>query len=350
MAKITLEDIMNLEGNKVPTDAKSYSTFVYGYPKTGKSTFVNDLYGEKVLFLATEHRHQAIAGAHVVNVDSWAEFLQVMKLIKKPEVQDKYDAICVDTVGRLESYCEQYTLSKLGIDDLSEAAWGSGFGEYNKQLEKGLSLIEKCGLTPVFISHAKQETKKVLLSEALEEEKGKDGATVSKDKKTGKEYVEYQKTTPDVKNRFFNMINRIADNILFLDLSVDGEGREDRKIFYRDTVDHLAGASYRHMVEYTELNPEAYKKAVEDAINAEGKNNTVDKGKEKMSDSSGQYDYEQLMSEIAELGKKLQADGKAEERNKVIEEVLGKGNKVKDTKPEQAEVLAVLVDKLKEIA
>ena len=206
MAKITLEDITNLQGNKVPTDAKSYSTFVYGYPKTGKSTFVNDLYGEKVLFLATEHRHQAIAGAHVINVDSWAEFLQVMKLIKKPEVQEKYDAICIDTVGRLESYCEQYTLSKLGLDDLSEGSWGSGFGEYNKQLEKGLSLIEKCGLTPVFISHAKQETKKVLLSEAREEEKDKDGATVSKDKKTGKEYVEYQKTTPDVKNKFFNMI------------------------------------------------------------------------------------------------------------------------------------------------
>lgn len=350
MAKITLEDITNLQGNKVPTDAKSYSTFVYGYPKTGKSTFVNDLYGEKVLFLATEHRHQAIAGAHVVNVDSWAEFLQVMKLIKKPEVQDKYDAICVDTIGRLESYCEQYTLSKLGIDDLSEAAWGAGFGEYNKQLEKGLSLIEKSGLTPVFISHAKQETKKVLLSDARGEEKDKEGATVNKDKKTGKEYVEYQKTTPDVKNKFFNMINRIADNILFLDLSVDGEGREDRKIFYRDTVDHLAGASYRHMVEHTQLTPEAYKKAVEDAINAEGKGNTVDKSKEKMSDDSGKYDYDKLMSEIADLGKQLQVDGKAEERNKVIEEVLGKGNKVKDTKPEQAEVLAVLVDKLKEIA
>ena len=350
MAKITLEDITNLQGNKVPTDAKSYSTFVYGYPKTGKSTFVNDLYGEKVLFLATEHRHQAIAGAHVVNVDSWAEFLQVMKLIKKPEVQDKYDAICVDTVGRLESYCEQYTLSKLGIDDLSEAAWGAGFGEYNKQLEKGLSLIEKSGLTPVFISHAKQETKKVLLSDAREEEKGKEGATVNKDKKTGKEYVEYQKTTPDVKNKFFNMINRIADNILFLDLSVDGEGKEERKIFYRDTVDHLAGASYRHMVEHTELSPEAYKKAVEEAINAEGVDNTVNKSKEKMSDDSGEYDYDKLMSEIADLGKQLQVDGKAEERNKVIEEVLGKGNKVKDTKPEQAEVLAVLVDKLKEIA
>lgn len=349
MAKITLEDIINLQPNKVPTDAKSYSTFVYGHPKTGKSTFVNDLYGEKVIFLGTEHRHQAIAGAHVINVDSWAEFLQVMKLIRKPEVQEKYDAICIDTVGRLESYCEQYTLSKLGLDDLSEGSWGSGFGEYNKQLEKGLSLIEKCGLTPVFISHAKQETKKVLLSEAREEEKGKDGATVSKDKKTGKEYVEYQKTTPDVKNKFFNMINRIADNILFLDLSVDGEGREDRKIFYRDTVDHLAGASYKYMVEHTKLSPEAYKKAVEDAIKAEGKDSTVDKSKEKMGDNSGEYDYDKLMTELTALGKQLQEDGKGKERNTIIEKVLGHGKKAKDLDESQVEVLSVLVNELKEI-
>ena len=43
MAKITVDDLLNIEGNKVPTDAKTYSTFVYGFPKTGKTTFINDL-------------------------------------------------------------------------------------------------------------------------------------------------------------------------------------------------------------------------------------------------------------------------------------------------------------------
>src|SRR5699024_7162779 len=164
----------------------------------------------------------------------------------------------------------------------------------------------------------------------------------------GKEYVEYQKTTPDIKNKFFNMINRIADNILFLDLTVDSKGAEHRTIYYRDTLEHLAGTTFRNIPENTELTPKAYQEAVEKAIESESKEHTEDTSRKQ---SHGvEYDYDKLMSEIAELGKKLQADGKAEQRNKVIEDVLGKGNKVKDTKPEQAEVLAVLVDKLKEIA
>lgn len=346
MAKITVDDLLNIEGNQVPTDAKSYSTFVYGYPKTGKTTFINDLYGEKVLFLATERRHDAIPNAHVINIDSWAEFLKVMKLLKDPKLHEKYDAIALDTVSRFEAYCEQYVLSDLQIEDLSDAAWGKGFSAYNKELEKGLSLIEKSGYTPIFISHAKSETKKVLVSEATDEEKGVDGATVVKE--DGKQYVEYQKTVPDIKTKFFNMINRIADNILFLDLSVDSKGLEHRKIFYRDNLTHLAGATFRHMPETTELSADAYSDAVKKAIESEGKDNIVE-GKREQS-KGVEYDFDSIMKEITELGKQLQKDGKANERQKVIEEVLGKGRKVKDLDESQAEIASVLVDKLKEIA
>ena len=346
MAKITVDDLLNIEGNQVPTDAKSYSTFVYGYPKTGKTTFINDLYGEKVLFLATERRHDAIPNAHVINIDSWAEFLKVMKLLKDPKLHEKYDAIALDTVSRFEAYCEQYVLSDLQIEDLSDAAWGKGFSAYNKELEKGLSLIEKSGYTPIFISHAKSETKKVLVSEATDEEKGVDGATVVKE--DGKQYVEYQKTVPDIKTKFFNMINRIADNILFLDLSVDSKGLEHRKIFYRDNLTHLAGATFRHMPETTELSADDYSNAVKKAIESEGKDNIVE-GKREQS-KGVEYDFDSIMKEIAELGKKLQKDGKADDRQKVIEEVLGKGRKVKDLDESQAEIASVLVDKLKEIA
>lgn len=348
MVKITLDDITGLEGNKIPTDIKSYSTFVYSYPKAGKTTFINDLYGDKVLFLATERRHDAIAGAMVLNIDSWGEFLQAMKVLKKPEAQEKFDAICIDTVGRLESYCEKYVLSNLDIDDLSDAEWGRGFSTYNKELENGLSLIEKSGFTPVFITHAKQETKKILKSEATTEEKSTENASVVLDKKTGKEYVEYQKTTPDIKTKFFNMINRIADNILFLDMTVDSNGVESRKIFYRDSPEHLAGASFRNMPEHTQLSPKAYQEAVSKAIASEGNSNTEDTKREQS--HGAEYDFEGLMSEVAKLGKKLQEDGKADERNKVIADVLGHGRKVKDLNENQAEVLSVLVDKLKEIA
>lgn len=346
MAKITLEDIIGLEPNKVPTDAKSYSTFIYANPKTGKSTFVNDLYGEKVLFLATERRHDAIAGAMVINIDSWAEFLQAMKLLKKPEVQEKFDAICIDTVTRLESYCEKYVLQNLNVDDLSDVAWGGGFSAYYKEIENGLSLIEKSGYTPVFISHAKTETVKVLKSEATNKDKGAEGAKLVKEK-DGKEYVEYQRQVPDVKNKFFNMINRIADHVLFLGITVDSSGSETRKIFYRDTPEHFAGASFAHIQDYSDLSPEAYHEAVERALSKEGKSNVEDRKREQ---SKGpQYNFDELMLELNKIGKELGENGKKDERNAVIEKVLGHGKKAKDLDKSQVEVLSVLVNELKEL-
>src|SRR5699024_7673246 len=170
-----------------------------------------------------------------------AEFLQAMKLLKKPEVQEKFDAICIDTVTRLESYCEKYVLQNLNVDDLSDVAWGGGFSAYNKEIENGLSLIEKSGYTPVFISHAKTETVKVLKSEASKEQASEEGAKLVKEK-DGKEYVEYQKQIPDVKTKFFNMINRIADHVLYLDITVDSNGSESNSRSFCERCNRLAGS------------------------------------------------------------------------------------------------------------
>ena len=343
---VNIEEVEEREMTCFSVDNEEKLFLINDYIVTHNTSFVNDMYGEKVLFIATERRHDAIPNAHVVNIDSWAEFLKVMKLLKDPKLQEKYDAIAIDTTERLSAYCEKYVLSDLDIDYLDDLGWGKGFSAFNKELENGLSLIEKSGYVPVFISHAKQETKKVLLEQATEDEKNKQGAETVKE--NGKEYIEYTKTTPDVKNKFFNMINRIVDNILFLDLSVDSNGQESRKIFYRDNVNHLAGSSFKHMPDNTEMSPEAYEKAAKEAIEKEGKNN-VQEGERKQSEGAN-YDFDSLMKEAGELGQKLQKEGRTKELSQVVEEVLGKDRKVKELQPDQAEVLSVFVDKLKEIA
>ena len=342
---VNIEEVEEREMTCFSVDNEEKLFLINDYIVTHNTSFVNDMYGEKVLFIATERRHDAIPNAHVVNIDSWAEFLKVMKLLKDPKLQEKYDAIAIDTTERLSAYCEKYVLSDLDIDYLDDLGWGKGFSAFNKELENGLSLIEKSGYVPVFISHAKQETKKVLLEQATEDEKNKQGAETVKE--NGKEYIEYTKTTPDVKNKFFNMINRIVDNILFLDLSVDSNGQESRKIFYRDNVNHLAGSSFKHMPDNTEMSPEAYQKAAKEAIEKEGKNN-VQEGERKQSEGAN-YDFDSLMKEAGELGQKLQKEGRTKELSQVVEEVLGKDRKVKELQPDQAEVLSVFVDKLKEI-
>ena len=347
--KLTVEDLINIEPIKVSSDARSASLLILGESKVGKSTFINDLYGDRVLFICTEYRHNFLAGAKTVNIESYADYLRLMKLIRDPKIQEQYDAVVVDTFTRLQEWTEAYTLSRLGIEDLGDLGYGKGHSEFKKEMNRAVELIETSGLIPHFIVHTKTIVKQIPKDEISEDDVN-DNMTLSKDKKTGKQIYEFNKEIADLKPAVFNSLNRVCDNILFFDVVMDKNGKEERRIWYRDSLFHIAGSSLKNMPEYTELSAQAYLDAFAAAVKSEGKENITDKPKEKPDDSSGQYDYDKLMSEIADLGKQLQLDGKAEERNKVIEEVLGKGNKVKDTKPEQAEVLAVLVDKLKEIA
>lgn len=346
--KMTVEDLMNMEGNKIPTDVKSYSMLIHAPGKTGKTTLVHELYGEKVIMLASERRHSHLANVHVINIDNYGDYLRAMKLLTKDErIKEKYSAICIDTIGRLESYILDHVLSKLDIESLGDLAYGAAYAEFNKELEKALRLIEHSGFTPIFIAHSKKEVQKVLVDDASDIEKSSDTATLVKDKKDGKQYVEYEKTVPDIRKKFENMIARIVDNVLFLSSTVDRNGVESRKIFYRDTPSHTAGASFKGMPEYTELSAKAYKEAMEKAIQSEGSNN-LEEGKREQSQGP-QYDFNELMTELTALGKQLQEDGKGKERNTIIEKVLGHGKKAKDLDESQVEVLSVLVNELKEI-
>lgn len=343
--KLTVDDLLNLEGNKVPNDARSYSTFIYSEPKEGKTTLVNDMYGERVLFLASEKRHAHIPNAHVININSYADYLRAMKLLKDDKLKEKYDALCIDTLGRMESFVEAMVLSKLDIDNLKDLPYGAGYAEYNKELENMISLIEHSGYIPVFIAHAKETTERVEVEKASDEVKESESA--QRVTENGKQYIEYKRVVPDVKNKLWNIVNRVADQILYLGNVVDENGVEHRKIFYRNTPDHLAGSSFKYMPESTELSADAYLKAVEDAISKEGSDNTKDGGREQ---SKGvDYDFDSLMTEAGELGQKLQKEGRTKELSQVVEDVLGKGKKVKDLKSDQAEVLSVFVDKLKDL-
>ena len=345
--KMTVDDLINMEGSKVPTDAKSYSMLVYADAKRGKTSLVHELYGEKVLFIASELRHSHLPNVHVVNINSYPEYLKIMKMLKDDRLKEKYDAVCIDTLGRVEDFIREYVLSKLNIDDLGDLAYGAAYAEFNKELERALRLIEHSGYTPIFIAHSKSETKQVLVEHASEDEKNSDVAKVVRNKADGKEYVEYTKQVPDLREKFYNMVNRVVDNVLYLDSTVDDNGKEHRRIFYRDTPHHVAGASFKNMPEWTEQSAEAYEKAMKDAINSIDSNNLEEGSREQ---SQGvKYDFKELMGEVARLGKDLQDKGKTNVLTQTVEDVLGKGKKVKDLQPNQVELLSVLVDRLKEV-
>lgn len=346
--KITVEDLINVEPVKVSKDARSASLMILGESKVGKSTFINELYGEKVLFIATEFRHNFLAGAKVINIKSYAEYLKIMKLIRDPKIQEQYDAVVVDTFTRLQEWIEAYTLSRLNIEDLGDLGYGKGHSEFKKEMNKAIELIETSGLVPHFIVHTKTVVKQIPKDE-ISEEDVTDNMTLSKNKKTGKQVYEFNKEIADLKPSVFNSLNRVCDNILFFDIVLNDNGKEERRICYRDSLYHIAGSSLKHIPEHTELSAKAYLEAFKKAVEDEGKENSTDKPKVKPTETDTKKEFDELMLELNKIGKELQDNGKGKERNAVVEKVLGHGKKAKDLDESQVEVLSVLVNELKEL-
>src|SRR5699024_423502 len=276
---VNIEKVEDREMTCFSVDNEEELFLINDYIVTHNTSLVQDLYGERVLFIATENRHAHIEGVHVINVDSYPEYLRVMRLLQTPELQEKYDALCIDTVGRMESYIEQYVLNKLNIEALGDLAYGAGYGAYNKELENMVSLIEKSGYVPVFISHDKTVTQQVEKTKATEDDKNAEGASLSFDKKTGKEYIEYDRKEPDIKNKLNNLLARVVDDVLYLGFVVDENGIEERRIFTKPTANHFAGSSF-NLPESIPQNAEVFKEETVKAIKRKGSDNLEEGSRE----------------------------------------------------------------------
>ena len=85
-----------LKPNVVSTDLTGYITYLYGQPKTGKTTLATQMPG--ALLLALEPGYHALPGVIAQDVTSWSEMRQVCRELKKPEVKEMFKSGVVDTV------------------------------------------------------------------------------------------------------------------------------------------------------------------------------------------------------------------------------------------------------------
>lgn len=341
-------DLLNLEPVKASTDLASYTMFIYGIPKIGKTTFVHNLYGDRVLFVATEKRHKVLVGANVQYISSWVEYLQVLSQLRNPKVKEKFDVVAIDTVENLYKMLEEYILAKYGQTEFGHIEWGRDWTDLKNEWIKNIHMIERLGYTPVFIAHATQVTTKIPASGILKEQVN-DTMTLKKDKKTGEEYYEFIKYVPDLKDRVMAPINKMVDNILFMTITADENGKEHRVIHLRETLQWQAGSTFEGIAPVIPLDAEAYKKAVEDAINKIDPAYLKDEKESLGIEQQEELDYDKLMKEAKELGVQFHQAGRMDEVNRIVAEVFGEGNKLTDATKEQVQPLFVAVQRMKEI-
>lgn len=339
-------NLLNLEPIKASKDIASYTSFIYGVPKVGKSSFVHNLYGERVLFIATEKRHKVLVGAHVQYISTWVEFLQILAQLRNQKLKETYDVICIDTVENLYRMLEVYVLSKYNTTEFGQVDWGKDWVDLKNDWSNNLQMIEKLGYTPVFIAHATQKNEKIPVAGILKEDVN-ETMTLVKDKKTQEEYYEFTKYVPDLKDKVMAPINKMVDNIMFMTITADENMKEHRVIHLRETLQWQAGSTFQGIAPVIPLDVNAYKKAVEDAINLLDPK-MLKEEKEEIGMHTEELNFEELMQAARDLALQFHQQGRMDEVQRIVDEIFGAGQKLTEAKKAQVGPLFIAVEKLKE--
>ena len=187
-------DLMSLQPHKVSRDLRGYSVFFYGEPKSGKTTTAAHF--PEALLLAFEKGYNAIPGIMAQPINSWGEFKQTLRELKKQEVKDKFSTIIIDTADIAYDYCTKYICDNakrpdggFGVDAISDIGYGKGYGMVSQEFDDSLRSIVQMDYGLVLISHATDKT--------FKNESGE----------------EYNQIVPTLDKRATNIVSRMADII-----------------------------------------------------------------------------------------------------------------------------------------
>ena len=335
-------DLTKIKPHQVSRDLRGYSIFFYGDPKSGKTTTAAHF--PEALLLAFEKGYNTLAGVIAQPINSWAEFRQVLKELKREEVKSLYSTIVIDTADIAYDYACQYICSNAkrpdggyGVDNISDIPFGKGYGLVAQEFDECLRSIVQMDYGLVLISHA---TDKTFTNE------------------TG---GEYNKIVPTLDKRATNVVSRMADIIGYSRSVTDKDGKESVKLFMRGTQRYMAGSRFKYTPDYIDFNYDNLTAAIRDAIDkqaeVEGKQFFTDKRVNLHEDTTKELNFDDLMAQFQAIVTKLTEQYSEEEfqnywqprLTETIERYLGKGNKISNCNRTQVEAVSLIVTDLEEL-
>jgi len=320
-----LIDLTKIEPHKVSRDLSGYITFIYGAPKTGKTTLAVQM--PDALLLAFEKGYNALPGVKAVDITSWAEMLTVYRQLKSDDVKSLYKAVIVDTIDIASEMCQQYVCDQLDIDQLGDAAYGKGWSSFTQEFNNVFRGLTQLGYAVFFIGHA---------SESQEEDDNGNTRMVIRPAIPGKKAKQTIEGMADI----YGYAHQVKGN----DMSV---------LTLRAKDDSIAcGGRFKYIKPEFTFTYENLIKAVSDAIEEEAKEHDgkyVTDEKERIAEKI-EYDFDALKEEFSTItGELMNKDPKVGPRIvAIVDKYLGKGKKVQNLSPEKAELLYLVVTELKD--
>ena len=337
MADINLLDI---QPHSVSRDLRGYSVFFYGEPKSGKTTIATKFPNH--LLLAFEKGYNAIPGAMAQPVNSWSEFRKVLRQLKDPKVQARFETIIVDTADIAYDYCEKYICSNhqnpdgsVGVDTIGDIPYGKGYKMAAKEFDECLRMILQLNYGLVLISHAVDKT--------FKDQNGQ----------------EYNQIIPTLDSKPRNVVNRMAD-IIGYSRAVDTDLGSVVKLFMRGTPRYVAGSRFKYTPDVIDFSYENLVGAICEAIDRQAeeeggahftteRNNVYTEAKE--------LDFDELTGAFQDMIERLMSAAEEDTFRtfwqprivQITDKYLGRGCKVSQCSREQTEALDLIVTELRDL-
>ena len=312
-------NLLNIQPHKVSRDLSGYITFIYGQPKCGKTTFATQMPSH--LLLAFEKGYNALPGVIAQDVNSWGEMKSVLRELKKPEVQQTFKSVIIDTVDIAAELCQKYICQQLNIENVGDGGFtNNGWSKYKKEFEDTFRTLTMLGYAVVFISHVKR----------------------TENNKTGEVTIK-----PSTQSSALAIIENMADLYGYAHPVKQNDGSSKVVLTLRGPDGVSCGGRFKYIDNEVDFNYPAVAKALTDAIDREAKahdNKFVTDARE-VATVQKEYDYDAMIADFNNITNDLMTKDKAYYGPRIIqiiERYLGKGKKVGDTTRDQAELVYLI--------
>lgn len=319
-------DLLSLQPHKVSRDLSGYITYIYGAPKTGKTTLASQM-GNSLL-LAFEPGYHALPGVIAQDITSWGEMRQAYRELKKPEVKERFSAVIVDTIDIAADRCKKYICSQNNIEDLGDLGFGKGWMKFKDEFNDIFRGLTQLGYAVFFIGHDKLETKTDSAGNVI-------SSTIR----------------PALSNATRTVISGMADIYGYAHQKNAGEMSVLTLRCSDGSIE--CGCRFKYIPEEITTNYHELEKALNAAIEKEATeydNKFVTDEKIKVP-VAPEFDYEQLKAKFQDLVGQLMTKNQSNSSKitSIVEQYLGKGRKVSECTAEQGEQVDLIVRDLEEL-
>lgn len=317
-------NLLDIQPHKVSKDLSGYITYIYGAPKTGKTTLAAQM--EDAIILAFEKGYNALPGVIAQDITSWSDMKAVVRELKKPEVKGRFKAVVVDTIDIASDMCTKYVCNQKGIESLGDLGYGKGWTAFKEEFNDMFRGLTQLGYAVYFIGHHK---------EAM----------------TGDEGNQRMVIRPALPNSVRTVIEGMAD---IYGYAHQVAGHSMSVLTLRHSDDSIScGGRFKYISPEIELSYDNLVNAMRTAIDkeaAEHNGEFVTEEREKPVEVT-KLDFDVVMAEFQEVvGKVMQKNPNTNgpKVQQIIERYLGKGKKVNEATPDQVELVNLIVTEIKE--